>query len=290
MGQWLTISSRTPAARYSSATVSSRPSSVTITSSSCAGAIETSDARPNLLASISPTVRPAAARAALTTSASGRRDVVSPASSVTPRRRHERRVEVQLGHELDRPASGQHPHVLVELAGADDDVHRLGDHLVGDRRRVRDQRQLVRRVLHQPPRQRQRGRRRVEEDRRARHDQRRRVVGDRHLRRARLLDPLRPRSRDQRQRAEPADRPRATVDAFDQALASELLEVSVHGDRRDRMVAGQLGDRYAAVPLDAFQDLCSAQRWWHGAQTRSSNALRVTLTCSGRNSSMAFTR
>ena len=33
----LTISSRTPAARYSSATVSSRPSSVTITSRSCAG-------------------------------------------------------------------------------------------------------------------------------------------------------------------------------------------------------------------------------------------------------------
>ena len=57
---------------------------MTITSSSCAGAIDTSDARPNLVESISPTVRPAAARAALTTSASGRREVVSPASSVSP--------------------------------------------------------------------------------------------------------------------------------------------------------------------------------------------------------------
>jgi hypothetical protein len=80
------------------------------------------------------------------------------------------------------------------------------------------------------------------------------------------------------------------MDQIDEPFASDLLEIPVHGDLRDRVVTGQLGHGHAAVPLDALKDLGSAQRWRHGAQTRSSNALRVTLTCSGRNSSMAFTR
>jgi hypothetical protein len=80
------------------------------------------------------------------------------------------------------------------------------------------------------------------------------------------------------------------VDALHQPFARELLQVPVHGDGRDGVVARQVSDRDAAVPLDPLQDLSSAQGWWHGDQTRSSNALRVTLACSGRNSSMAFTR
>ena len=47
-------------------------------------AIVSSDARPNLVASTSPIVRSAFARATLITSASARLDVVSPASSVSP--------------------------------------------------------------------------------------------------------------------------------------------------------------------------------------------------------------
>ena len=43
-----------------------------------------SELRPNFDESISATLRPATARAALTTSASGRREVVRPCSSVTP--------------------------------------------------------------------------------------------------------------------------------------------------------------------------------------------------------------
>ena len=104
-----------------------------------------------------------------------------------------------------------------------------------------------------------------------------------------LLHPLRPRRGDLRHGAA-ADRLGPAVHPLHQPLARELLEVAVDGDRRHRMVARELGDRHAAVPLDALQDLCSAQGWRHGSQTRSSNALRVTLTCSGRNSSMAFTR
>ena len=104
-----------------------------IRSGSSAPMIVSSEARPNLLASISATVRFAPARAALITSASGRREVVSPSSSVMPAARDERDVEVQLREELDRPAPGEHPHVLVELAGRHDHVHRLGLHLVGDR-------------------------------------------------------------------------------------------------------------------------------------------------------------
>ena len=38
--------------------------------------------------------------------------------------RDERRGEVELGEEVDRPAAGQHAHVLIELARRDDDVDR----------------------------------------------------------------------------------------------------------------------------------------------------------------------
>ena len=163
----LTISSRTPAAAYSSATASSRPSSVTIRSSSCAAGDGYQGRAPELRRVDQP--HRAARRRA------GRVDHVGqrpprrgqPGVQRQPGGRHERHVEVELVQELDRPAAGEHPHVLVELARAADDVHRLGDHLVGDRRRVGDERQLVRRVLHQPPGERQRGRGRVEEHGRA---------------------------------------------------------------------------------------------------------------------------
>ena len=76
--------SATPAARYSAATGSGRAASVTISSSSCARAIVTSAARPYFVASTSPTVRPAFACAARSTSAIGLRAVDSPFSSVIP--------------------------------------------------------------------------------------------------------------------------------------------------------------------------------------------------------------
>src|SRR5215218_1326023 len=80
----LAISSRTPAARYSSATPAGSSASVTIASSSCARAIDSSDDTPNFVASISPMLHSALARAALMTSASGRRLVVRPWSSPIP--------------------------------------------------------------------------------------------------------------------------------------------------------------------------------------------------------------
>ena len=58
--------------------------SVMIRSGSSARMIVSSDERPNFVASTSATVCAALSRAALTTSASGRRDVVSPFSSVSP--------------------------------------------------------------------------------------------------------------------------------------------------------------------------------------------------------------
>ena len=96
--------------------------------------IVSSDARPNLLASISATVRFAPARAPLITSASGRREVVSPSLSVIPAAETNASSKFSCDEELDRPAPGEHPHVLVELAGGHHHVHRLGLHLVGDRR------------------------------------------------------------------------------------------------------------------------------------------------------------
>ena len=102
--------------RYSSATSAGSSASVTIASSSCARAIDSSDARPNFVASISADgAAPRSARAALITSASGRRVVVSPCRG-DPGGGDERDGEVELGEELDRPAPGEHPHVLVELA------------------------------------------------------------------------------------------------------------------------------------------------------------------------------
>jgi hypothetical protein len=56
------------------------------------------------------------------------------------------------------------------------------------------------------------------------------------------------------------------------------------------VVARQVGDGHAAVALDALEDLGPAECGGHGVQTRSTNSLRVTVTSSGRNSSIAFTR
>ena len=85
-------------------------------------------------------------------------------------------------------------------------------------------------------------------------------------------------------------RPRAAVHPLDQALARELLEVAVHRDRGDRVVAREVGDGHAAVALDALQDLRPAECGGQRVQTRSTNSLRVIETSSGRNSSIARTR
>ena len=245
----------------------------------------TSDARPNLVASISATVRSAPARAALTTSASGRREVVSPASSVMPAA--ETNAQSKFSSPGTRPSSGRRASACAGRARPGTTTTCIGSalHLVGDRGRVRDERELVRRVLHQPPGERQRARR----GRRGRSSTRGRPARPRRaaiasFAAARLLDPLRPRRRDQRQpelgrREAPAPaRRRARARPAPRARAAQ---VAVDGDRRDRVVAGELGHRDAAVALDALQDLGSAQGGRHGVQTRSSNALRVTVTSTG---------
>ena len=125
--------------------------SVTIRSSSSAAMIVSSDARPNLVASISATLRSAPARAALTTSASGRREVVSPCSSVTPA--HETKATSKLS--CDRNSTVQRPASIrmcwSSSPGATTTCIGSALHLVGDRRRVGDERELVGRVVHQPP-------------------------------------------------------------------------------------------------------------------------------------------
>ena len=270
----LAISSRTPAARYSSATSAGSSASVTMASSSCARAIDSSDERPNLVASISPMLRSALARAALTTSASGRRAVVRPWSSVTPAAETNATAKLSSA----RNSTVQRPAIMrmcwSSSPGHDDDVDRVGLQLVGDRGRVGDERELVRRVLHQPARERQRGRGGVEEDRRAVLDVARGVRGDRGLGGAGLVGALRPRGRDRRRARRRRERARPAVHPLDQPLARELLEVAVDRDRRDRVVAREVGDGHAAVALDALEDLRAAECGRHGVQTRSTNSLR----------------
>ena len=243
-----------------------------------------------MVASISPTLRSALAARGVDhvgeRAPRGRQALVEADAG----RGHERDGEVQLGEELHRPAPGEHPHVLVELAGADDHVDRVRLDLVGDRGGVGDERQLVRRVLDEPARERQGGRGRVEEDGRAVADVARGVRGDRGLGGAGLVGALRPRRRDRRRARRQRERPRPAVHPLDQALARELLEVAVDRDRGDGVVAREVGDGHAAVALDALEDLRSAKCGGHGVQTRSTNSLRVTETSSGRNSSIARTR
>jgi hypothetical protein len=57
------------------------------------------------------------------------------------------------------------------------------------------------------------------------------------------------------------------VDALDETILRELLEVAVNRDRRDVVRACQLGDRHAAVAADAFQDLRPPVHWGYRAQT-----------------------
>ena len=202
---------------------SSSPSSVTIASRSSARAIVSSDARPNLFESISPIVRAAFALRDVDHVGQRAPRRRQPGVERHARARAERELEVQPGQEVGRPAAGEQPHVLVELARRDDHEDPLVDELVGDRGRVRDQRQVGRGLAHELPRQRQAGRRRVEEDRRARADLARGVRGDRRLRAAadrRALLPARGRDRGRparrpaaparrRARARPARRARA---------------------------------------------------------------------------------
>jgi hypothetical protein len=76
-----------------------------IRSGSSAPMIVSSDWRPNLVESINAMVRWAAARAAAITSASGRREVVNPSSSVTPA--HETKATSKLS--CDRNSTVQRP-------------------------------------------------------------------------------------------------------------------------------------------------------------------------------------
>ena len=58
------------------------------------------------------------------------------------------------------------------------------------------------------------------------------------------------------------------VNALDQPLRGELLEIAVHGDRRDVVRARELADRDASAALNQLEDLRSAkggghrQRYW----------------------------
>ena len=255
------MSSCTPAARNSCSVSASRPSSVTIASRSSARAIVNSEARPNLFESISPIVRAAFALRDVDHVRQRAPGGRQPGVERDPGRRAERELEVQPGQEVGRPAPGEQPHVLVELARRDDHEDPLVLQLVGDRGRVRDQRQLGRGLGHELARQRQAGGRGVEEDRRARAHLARRVRGDRGLRAAvdgRALLPARGRDRGRRAGA-PASPARRRGRARPARPSRELLEVAVDRDRGDGQIARQVGDRDAAVALDALEDLRAAQ-------------------------------
>ena len=144
----------------------SSPSSVISRSSDCAGRIDSSEERPNFAESSRPTVVVAAAggRVERVRQRAARRR--QPVLERHPRGRDERDRDVELAQELDRPAPGEHAHVLVELARRHDHVDRVRGEPERDRRRVRHQRELGRRPQLQRARERQPGRGRVEEDRR----------------------------------------------------------------------------------------------------------------------------
>ena len=137
-------------------------------------------------------MRPAASRAARSTSAIGLRDVVSPASSVIPAADTNAMSKLSPGMN----STVQRP-VIVRVCwssspGQTTTWIESARMLAGDHRRVRDQRELERRRGQRAWRERERGRRRVEEDRRAVRDERRRVRGDRRLGLAACADPVLP--------------------------------------------------------------------------------------------------
>ena len=191
---------------------------------------------------------PPSSRAALNTSASAPREVVSPASSVMPAADTNAVSKRSPRRNSTRPAARDGARVLIELARADDHVELLGADLGGDDRRVGDERQLVRRVLRQAPRERERARGRVEEDRRPA---------------ARSSSPPPRRSRSSPPRAWPSavvprrgvrvrpalvrERARTPAHALDQPLARQLLEVAMGRHRRHGVVARELGDGGAAA-------------------------------------------
>ena len=251
---------------------------MTIRSSSRAATIDTSDARPNFVASSSAIVRADAARAALKTSASAPREVVSPASSGDAGGGHERGVEAQAAQEVERPATGDRARVLVELAGADDDVQLLGADLGGDHRRVGDERQLVRRVLREPPRQRERARRRVEEDRRAAGDHRRRLLGDRRLGRPRLRrrgGPTRSGAAAGRRRASARAPPRTRSTSPSRASCSRSRCAVIVETAWSRASSATVAPPRA---LDLLEDLGAAQRCRERAHRRAPRRRRARPT------------
>ena len=193
--------------------------------------------------------------------------------------RHERGVEAQPAQELQRPAPRDGARVLVELARADDHVELLGADLGGDHRRVGHERQLVRGIVHQAPRQRERARGRVEEDRRPAGDHRRRLLGDRGLRRPRLAGAVVPRGGVRVRPALVRERARAPAHALDQPLARQLLEVAMGRHRRHGVVARELGHGGAAAPLDLLEDLCAAQRCRKRAHGHAPRGRRAPYRC-----------
>jgi hypothetical protein len=138
--------------------------------------------------------------------------------------------------------------------------------LHGDRRRVRDERERTRRVPVQAAGQREAGRRGVDEDRPAVLDEPDGLRGDRLFLGLRLPEPLRPVGRHLAAGLARAGGSRAPVYALDQSVAGEALEIPVHRDRSDVVVAGELADGGASVAMDSLQDLGSAEVGGHRGQ------------------------
>ena len=65
---------------------------------------------------------------------------------------------------------------------------------------------------------------------------------------------------------------RSAVDTLDQPVTGEPLQIPVHGDRGDAVVARELSDRGASVALDSLEDLGSAKVGGHRGQEVESEA------------------
>ena len=111
--------------------------------------------------------------------------------------------------------------------------------LARDRRRVRHEGERPRRVALEVAGEHEARRGRVDEDRRAVLDELGGARRDRFLLRKRLLEALRPIGRDAERSGARAGKAGASVDALDEAVAAEALEVAVDGDLARRRTRAQ---------------------------------------------------